>query len=298
VKNRIPFLPLPYTKILGITEHLLGVGEALSKAFPSLEFELEQAEFEVSPRRWASIALFAFIFYFMLIFGLLFMVTALAARTELMISMAISLLSGLAIGCASMLFLLFYPKLSSSKKIREIEKNLPYALHHILVEVRSGVPLYNCMTAIGGSDYGILSREFRKVVNEINTGKSEVDALEKLTRNTPSLHFRRVMWQLINTLKSGADIGDTIKEIVENMSIEQRVAIKKYGSQLNPLALMYMMLAVIFPTLGITFLLVLSSFTGLQMNMEMILMAIMAGMIFFQFMFIGLVKSRRPPGID
>ncbi len=283
---------------MDITEHFLGIGENLSKLFPSLEFDLDQADIKISPRRWASIAIFAFTFYFVLIAGLMFSLTALVAGTEMLNSLIISLMSGLAIGFASMFFLLFYPKLTATRKIKSVEQNLPYVLHHVLVEVRSGVPLYNCFVSIGKSNYGILSVEFRKVVNEINTGKSEVEALEKMTRDNPSLNLRRVMWQLINALKSGADIGSTMKEIVSNLSVEQRVAIKKYGSQLNPLALMYMMLAVIFPTLGITFLLVLSSFTGMEMDMHVILMGIFCSLIFFQFMFIGLIKSRRPPGID
>ncbi len=281
-----------------ITEHFLGLGENISKIFPSMEFDLEQTGIPISPRRWASIALFAFLMYFSMIFGMMFVLTIAIAKAEIIMSFVMSFLSGLAIGTASMFFLLFYPKMLSRKKIRNIENNLPHILHHILVQVRSGVPLYNTFVSIAKTDYGILSDEIRKVVNEINTGKSEAEALEKLTRETPSLFFRRVMWQLINSLKSGSDIGSTMKEIVASLAVEQRVSIKKYGSQLNPLSLMYMMLAVIFPTLGITFLLVLSSFSGITMNMELILMGILGSLIFFQFMFIGLIKSRRPVGID
>ncbi len=297
MKNKIPFLPIPYSKVIRITEHFLGMGENISKMFPSMEFDLEQADIEISPRRWSSIALFTFLFYFSLIFALMFLITV-AAHAGIAMSLSLSLLSGLAIGFASMFFIIFYPKFSSKRKIKAIEKNLPQVLHHMLVQVRSGVTLYDTFVSIAKTDYGVLSDEIRKVVNEINTGKSEAESLEKLTRETPSLFFRRVMWQLINSLKSGSDIGSTMKEIVESLAIEQRVSIKKYGSQLNPLALMYMMLAVIFPTLGITFLLVLSSFTGIAMDMYTILMGILGALVFFQFMFIGLIKSRRPVGID
>ncbi len=297
MKNKIPFLPLPYEKVRKITEHFLGLGENLAAMFPSLEYDLEQSGFEISPRRWMSIALFAFIFYFFIISMLLFLVT-LAANIDVYRSLNVSLLAGLGIGLGSFVFLSFYPKLSAKKKINNIEKNLPYVLHHILVEVRAGVPLYNTLVSIAKSDYGLLSKEMRRVVNEINTGKSEAEALEKITRETPSFFFRRVMWQMINALKSGADIGSTVKEIVENLAVEQRVSIKRYGAQLNPLALIYMLFAVIFPTLGITFLLVLSSFTGISINLELVLMGIIGVLVLFQFMFIGLIKSRRPPGID
>ena len=118
-------------------------------------------------------------------------------------------------------------------------------------------------------------------------------ALEELARDNPSLHFRRIMWQIVNSLNSGADIGSTVKEIVDNIVAEQRTAIKKYGSELNPLALFYMILVVIFPTLGIIFLLVLFSFVGTAMSIEVILMGILAMVTFAQFMFMGIMKFRR-----
>lgn len=297
MKNKIPFLPLPYDKVRHITEHFLGMGENLSKLFPSLEFDLEQSGFEISPRRWMSIALFSFMFYFFLLAGLVFAVT-LVAKIEVFRALSVSLFAGLAIGGGTFMFLSFYPKLAAQKKVSDTEKYLPYVLHHILVQVRSGVSLYDTLVSIAKSDYGTMSNEMRKVVNEINTGKSEAEALEKITRETPSLYFRRVMWQMINALKSGADIGVVMREIVDNLAVEQRVAIKKYGAQLNPLALMYMLFAVIFPTLGITFLLVLSSFTGMKFNIEIVLVGIVGVIVLFQFMFIGLIKSKRPPGID
>jgi flagellar protein FlaJ len=297
VKNKIPFLPLPYEKVRGITEHFLGLGENLSKAFPSLEYDLQQSGFDISPRRWMAIALFAFMLYFLLIAGLVYMVTF-VAKIEMYRSLTVSFFAGLGIGLGTFLFLSFYPKLSAQKRINNIEKNLPYILHHMLVQVRSGVPLYDTFVSIAKGDYGTLSNEMRMVVNEINTGKSEAEALEKITRETPSFFFRRVMWQVINALKSGADVGHTMKEIVDNLAVEQRVAIKKYGAQLNPLSLMYMLFAVIFPTLGITFLLVLTSFTGIKFSLELVLAGIIGVLLLFQFMFIGLIKSRRPVGID
>ncbi len=297
MKVKIPLLPLPYKKVVRLSDKFLGIGETLSVLFPSLEFDLEESGFDIAPRRWMSISFFTSFFYFSFIFAIL-LVTTFAAKVELQRAIGVSFMAGAGIGTGTFLFLAFYPKLMSQRKVKNIEKNLPYMLHHMLVQIRAGVPLYDTLVSVAKSDYGVLSNEIRKVVNEINTGKSEAEALEKITRNTPSFFFRRVMWQVINALKSGADIGSTMKEIVENMSVEQKVAIKRYGSQLNPLALMYMLFAVIYPTLGITFLLVLATFTGILLNLELILIGITATLVIFQFMFVGLIKSRRPVGID
>lgn len=296
MKKRIPILPLPLEKAVRISRRFIGIGESISHMFPSLDFELEQAGMDFEPREWCSIAVFSFLFYFTMIFGLLFVVM-IAAEAEMIGVLMISLPSGLGIGFVSLAYLLFYPKLYVNRKIRNIEKNLPTALHHLLIEIRSGVPLYNSLVSVSQSKYGALSAEIRKAVNEINTGKSEISSLEILARENPSLYFRRVMWQIVNSLKSGADIGDTIKILVDSLQEDQRIAIKKYGSSLNPLALMYMLFAVIFPTLGITFLLVISSFIGIGFDIEFMLLGILGFLLIFQFMIIGLIKSRRPVGI-
>jgi flagellar protein FlaJ len=283
-------------KAARVSRHFLSLGEFFSNIFPGLEFELEQANFEFESREWIALAFFSFVFYFSMLFGILFIIT-IAARVVLLKALFISLAVGLVIGMVSFLYLIFYPKLCVNRKVRNIEKNLPYALHHLLIDVRSGVPLFNALSSIAHSDYELLSDEIQKAINDINTGKSEIAALEKLARRNPSLYFRRVIWQIVNALKSGADVGSTISQIVIALLEEQKISIKRYGAQLNPLALMYMIFAVIFPTLGITFILVISSFIGFGFDVEWILMSILGFLLIFQFMIIGLIKSRRPMGI-
>jgi flagellar protein FlaJ len=294
--KRIPIVPVPMEKAAGAAKHLLNWGEFLSNIFPGLAFELEQSEFKFEPREWVSIALFTALFYFSVLLAGLFVVL-LAVKVELTKMILISLGASSILGMVGFIYVIFYPKLYVNRKVGQIEKNLPYALHHLLIEVRSGVPLFNALVSISQSRYGVLSEEMKKAVDDISTGKSEIAALEMMARRNPSLYFRRVMWQIVNSLKSGADIGNTIKQIVDNLSEEQRVAIKKYGSQLNPMTLMYMIFAVIFPTLGITFLLVLSSFVGIGLNLQLVLIGILLFLLMFQFMIIGLIKSKRPVGV-
>ncbi len=296
VNKKIPIIPLPMDKAVKISRHFLNWGEFFSNMFPRLAFELEQAEFDFEPREWVALGFFTALFYFTMLFGLLFTLIT-VARFPIQTALIIAFPVGFVIGITSFLYVVFYPKLTINRKIREIEKYLPYALHHLLIEVRSGVPLFNALVSIAESKYGLLSEEIKKAVDEISTGKSEVAALEMLAMRNPSLYFRRVLWQMINSLKSGADIGATIKNIVDNLGEEQRIAIKRYGAQLNPLTLIYMLFAVIFPTLGITFLLVLSSFIGISFDLKTVLIGILLFLLMFQFIIIGLIKSRRPIGI-
>lgn len=294
--KRIPFIPMKPESVKRVSRRFMGIGEDVAGFFPSLDFVLDRSGLGFEPREWTGVCVFSSIFYAAMVSGLLLFISMLAKINPITGS-ALSILSGFMMGGATFMYLMFYPKLIGRKKTKELETNLSYALHHLLIHVRSGVPLFNSMISIAKGGYGTLSKEFEKAVKEIDTGKSEIEALESLARDNPSMHFRRIMWQMVNAMKSGSDIGRTLSEIVDSISVEQRIAIKKYGSELNPLALFYMLLVVIFPTLGIIFILVLFSFIGSMINMEVLLMGILMMLLVVQVMFIGMIKTKRPMGV-
>jgi flagellar protein FlaJ len=294
---KVPFSFLPPSKTRAVAHHYLGWGEWLARIFPFIEWELHQADFEFEAREWLSVAFHTFLVHFSFMFSLMFLVL-LGGGIELVRALLISLLIGFGEGFFVLVYLVFYPRLFVRRKTKDLERNLPTSLHHLLIEVRAGVPLFNSIVSVAKSDYGVLSQEFSKAVTEINTGKSEIAALEMLARNNPSLHFRRVLWQIVNALKSGADIGETLKTIVDAAVADQRVAIKRYGSQLNPLALFYMLFFVIFPTLGVVFMLMIFTFIGsFAFSLEYLLIGVLAYLVLFQFMFMGMIKTKRPTGI-
>ncbi|PSH01805.1 MAG: hypothetical protein BRC26_02945, partial [Nanohaloarchaea archaeon QH_8_44_6] len=124
-------------------------------------------------------------------------------------------------------------------------------------------------------------------------GKSQVEALEDSISRNPSIMYRRAIWQMINALKSGADITKTLDSLVDTMIEEQKLEVQNYGEDLNPFILMYLMLAVIFPSLGATLMIVISSFTGFNLSNNMFL-GMLGGLAVFQVFFLNLVKSKRP----
>lgn len=185
-----------------------------------------------------------------------------------------------------------YPKIQTKKISRNLEKDLPYALRHMLIEVRSGISLYEAMVSVS-EDYGEASKEFNRIVEDINGGKPQIDALEDSIVRNPSQQYRRAMWQMINALKSGTDVSNTLETLVESMVKQQKLEVERYGKELNPYILVYLMIAVIMPSLGVTFLIVLSTFTGVGLN-KMTFYQMLAGLILFQVFFLNFVKSKRP----
>jgi len=203
--KRVPLVPFPLEKVIRFSRIFIGFGETVSNFFPSLGWDLDQSDMDMEPREWCGIALFSALFYFVLLFGLMISITRMA-RVSVVQGFGISFLVGASIGGAAFLYISMYPKLMAKKKIRSVDENLPHALHHLLIQIRSGVPLFNCLVSVSHGDYGQLSKVFERTVDEINTGKSEIEAMETLARENPSLYFRRVLWQMVNALKSGAAV--------------------------------------------------------------------------------------------
>lgn len=287
---RIPFVPLPMEKALKLAKPFVRVSDKIARMFPGLSIKLSQANIRIKARDFLSVAIFTSIFWFSMvisIFLLLFVLNVLP-------SLPIVVLASGTISVLSFGYVMLYPTLVVTRRVRAIEKNLLFALRHLLIQIKSGVPLFEAMVSVSRGDYGLMSEEFGKCTKNISTGTPEVGAINDMALKNPSLNFRRTLWQLANAMKAGADVGSALNALVNNLSNEQRVGIRKYGSQLNPLALMYMMMTVVIPSLGITFLFIISSFAGFSIPQEMFYL-ILVSIAIFQFMFLGLIKSRRPP---
>ncbi len=291
MKKRIPFVPFPMPLMRKISKRFLGFGDKLSKVLPGFRVKLSQAELDFQPREYLAIAFFSLIFWTSMTFTLLF---ALSIFVKLPPNFIFTIIPvSIVIGFLSFFYIIFYPSLIIARKVKDLEKNLLFALRHLLIQVKSGVPLFDGLVSVASGNYSLISKELGECTKKISTGLEQTFALEELALKNPSLHFRRVIWQISNAIKTGADLGTTLEAIVQNLGEERKVSIRKYGSQLNPLAMMYMMLAVIIPSLGITFLIIFSSFSGVSVSESMFFIILFA-LAFFQFTFIGIVKSRRP----
>jgi flagellar protein FlaJ len=188
-----------------------------------------------------------------------------------------------------------YPRIFSLNKERDIERNLISVLQDMLVQLNSGVPMFRIIVNISESSYGQVSEEFKKIAKEINSGTSQIEAIDKHAKVNTSAYFRRILWQISNGMRSGSDMSFVIEDAIRNLSDEQEVQIQSYGSKLNPLIMFYMLMAVILPSLGITFLIIVSSLLNLSGTLAKLIFFLIFGfVVFMQIMFLGLIKSRRP----
>lgn len=190
---------------------------------------------------------------------------------------------------------LVYPRAYFNKKQRNLEANLMPALEDMLVQLNSGVPLFNILVNLSSSDYGEISHEFKKAVKKINAGIPQIEVFEELGEKNSSTYFKRTLWQISTGMKSGSDISEVVKESLKLLSEEQIVQIQNYGNKLNPLVMFYMLITIILPALAITFLTIISSMVGFGKNLTMgIYGTLFLLSMFIQIMFLGAIRSARP----
>jgi len=253
---------------------------------------LKNSDVEVSREEYLAISMRSFSFAFIILFVLSNTILAL-------LKVKFFYLLGFALAFIFSCFVFFsqivYPRIYVSRRQRDIEKNLISALQDMLIQLSSGIPLFSILVSLSSQDYGELSIEFKKAVRRINAGEAQELVLEDLGKKNPSIYFRRTLWQISNGMKSGSDMSIVVKDSLKTLNEEQMIQIQNYGNKLNPLIVLYMLIAVIIPALSITFLTIISSMINLQESMTMLLfIGLFVFVILVQIMFLGMVKSRRP----
>jgi len=297
----VPFLPLPFPAAKKISRPFMGLGERVSKLFPGLYTNLDQAEIDSSVDEYCSIMVFSFFIYFILFWIISALVIGKLVFTSFSVlgvlvpqSLIIGLIIGLILGLLIFVQMAAYPKIKIKKKVRAIDSNLIYALRTMLVQLKSGVSLFDSLCMIAYSKrYGQLGNEIRKAVDNITSGTPQDQALAELGEKNPSVYLKKVLWQIVNGMKAGADVTDILAESVSSITREQQIDIEKYGNSLRILSLMYLMIGVIIPALGLTFLIVIGSFPRIQIT-EITFWFLLGGVLLAEFMFMGIMKSKRP----
>lgn len=262
--------------------------------YPALKKKLYMAEIADTPQQFVEKAAFAAAAVTIALeVSLLLAISAL--ELDLLASIALSV-SGLAIfSYMSFNFMMMRPQLKIINRGKKIDQDLLFAGRHILIELRSGLALFDAMLGVS-QDYGEVSKEFNRVVEKITLGVPASVALHDVADTSPSNYFRRLILQMSNSLMSGSDLAGSLEVVLDQISKEQIIQVKAYGQKLNPIVMFFMLFGVIIPSLGVAFLILLLSIIG--SNFSSAGPAMLAGVFFLvaiiQFMFLSMVESSRP----
>lgn len=265
------------------------ISDIISPYFPNLNKKLEVAEIKKSPHEFLDWVVFSALFSSIIVslaFAGIFYIYNFPLLPVIFIFLFLALFS-------------FYnyshvPDIYILKRKKEIDYDLVYGTRQLIIEISSGMPLFNAMISIT-KGYGRFSKEITGIVERVTVGEPLSVVLKDAADKTPSPALKRVLLQIANSIVSGSDVANSLTMVVDQIIKDQIIEVKEYGQKLNPLVMFYLVLGVIFPTLGITFIIILMSFitSGAQLPfIFMVLIAILIGG--FQLMFLALIETSRP----
>ena len=196
-----------------------------------------------------------------------------------------------------MFFIMFFymlkvPDVKILRKGKEISREIVFAGRFMMIELESGVSLYDAMANVS-KNYKVIGEYFKEIIDKVSMGTTIEDAINETIETTPSSDLTKLLWQILNSLRTGADISSSLSNILDQIVREQIIDVKEYGRKLNPLAMFYMVIAIIVPSLGITMLIVLTTFISIKVDLAALL-AIALFLGFIQYMFFSIIKSSRP----
>ena len=232
-----------------------------------------------------------------------YMLTKKFIGTLLIISIMLLLLTNLnifgiflTITIMTYVFILYYPSIKKERNYSDLNQELPYALRHMGIELKSGKGLHDALIAISNADYGSLSREFKRVLEEVKFGKPTEDSLLEMSRRVKSDGLYRAVQQIIGTLRIGGNLSDSLNIIANDITFDMQIKLKEYSQRLNSFILIYTFVAILTPVIGLIMLMAGSTVMG-DIIPSSILLVIYS--IFFPIivMFMGVFIKKLEPKI-
>ena len=159
-------------------------------------------------------------------------------------------------------FIIYFPKLKRENQYSSISKELPYALRQLSTELRAGKSLFDALDSLVESDYGVLSLEFSRVLEEIKYGETSENAFLNLEKRVDSPALSRVIYEILASLRIGSNLSSSLNIIADDVNFDMRMKLKEYSEKLNAFIMIYTFLAILAPVIVLTMLLAASVVVG------------------------------------
>jgi len=120
------------------------------------------------------------------------------------------------------------------------------------------------------------------------------EAIDQVVAGTKSNSFRRIMLQAAVSIRAGADVTTAMQSVIDQLSQERVIELRRYGQRLNALAMFYMLFGIIIPSMGIAVLTIMTTFISIFTVNVTVLEFALVGVLLLQIVFLELITSSRP----
>ena len=193
-------------------------------------------------------------------------------------------------------FLLYYPQMKNERGYSDLNQELPYALRHMSIELKAGKGLHDALLTIRNANYGSLSREFNRVLEEVKFGMPTEDALLEMSKRVKSEGLSRAIHQIVGTLRVGGNLAGSLEIIAKDISFDMQIKLKEFSQKLNSFILIYTFIAILAPVISLIMLMAGSTVMGDIISSG--LLFVIYGVFFpLIVMFMGLLIKKLEPKI-
>lgn len=194
------------------------------------------------------------------------------------------------------IFIIYYPKIKETQSYSDLNQDLPYALRHMGIELKSGKGLHDTLITIRDANYGTFSKEINRVLEEVKFGKSTEDSLLEMSKRVDSEGLTRAVQQIVGTLRVGGNLANSLEIIANDISFEMQIKLKEYSQRLNSFVLIYTFIAILAPVICLIMLMAGSTVMGdvISSSLLLIIYSLFFPMIV---MFMGLFIKKLEPNV-
>ncbi len=258
---------------------------SLVKKNPELKLKLKKAGSKQTPFQYMHQTLFMTLFSYIALLVIIF----------LFFKRNISMMFLMFFLSVFLLFIIFkfwlgYVDVQISKYGRELDGDLLFISEYFLVSLESGLPLGNAIERFsrlkrpGGKFFKVLYTDFQ-------TGKDLESALRDASVYSPSESLRVLLKRLQDSLTIGVDLKTVLENFIKESSDKKIIEIKSYSKKLNPIIMMYLLMGIVLPSLGITFFILGATVMNITADfLKYILIFVFLIMFLFQYMSYGAFK--------
>jgi len=143
--------------------------------------------------------------------------------------------------------LLLIPKQRASSRVNAVSIELPFALRHMSTELKAGIGLYKTIQAIASNDYGTLSEEFARTINEIEEGADTSVALKHLALRTQSRPLKTAVNHILRAMRIGGNLSEVMSNIAQDVSEDMKNKIRTFSQKMNFFSVIFIFLGIVLP---------------------------------------------------
>ncbi|WP_144123333.1 type II secretion system F family protein [Catellatospora sichuanensis] len=139
------------------------------------------------------------------------------------------------------------------RRQQEIRRRLPDGLDLLTLSVEAGLGFDAALAQVAASMPGALSREFARVLQEMQMGQRRADALRALAARTSVRELKTITMALVQAGELGIPIAGVLREQARQMRVKRRQLAEEKARKL-PVKVLFPLIFCLFPALFVVIL--------------------------------------------